>query len=147
MNKNKRKKAIDTLEKAVELAAKKINAAALVDEILQQSGTCSLIRRTTGLYSVVSGKILYSDIFLYDSALMIYGRVIKKKYFDIPALLELDTQFAKHKEDLKFYKHNASFALDKKDVERYLVLEDRILVAMDAMERLRRKIQSKKISV
>lgn len=90
---------------------------------------------------ITTKMILYKDLSLYDSAIMIAQRQEKGRSL-ITDILKIDEDYAKHRIDMNHYLNCYKIAKQRNDIPRMSVLEDKFRIS-DQLSKLVKKRLSK----
>lgn len=115
-----------TFNVATKLAAEA--AGKTVDAVIYTIGTTQVIKNTKGLYNIKAlstSTVVYSDLSVYDAAVIIAQKVDKKQFTSADKMAVLESVFVKHHTDMIYYLHCYKLASKRKDYSRMYILEDK----------------------
>jgi hypothetical protein len=94
-------------------------------------GSTVVEKNDNGSYNVVSfdKKVLFENISVFDVAVIIAQRYNQQEHGVIKQVLYLEERFSKYHTDMIYYLHCMKSAKKKKDLDRFLILEDKFQVA------------------
>ena len=122
--------AIDVLDKATDRAATFAIQRGHPISVSKKSvliGNTVVEKNKNGHYDILSldRHVLYSDISVFDVAVIIAQRYNDGEFSTIKKLIYLEDKFHKHHSDMTYYIHCYRGAKKKNDTERMYILEDK----------------------
>ena len=94
------------------------------------------------IYNRLTGSILYSDIFLIESALLITKYQHSNDYVMLKEVISLDNKYAKHYLDLKCYLNSIKVRSSAGKYIEAQIAEDRYRIAKNDAKLIRIKIKN-----
>lgn len=102
-------------------------------------GSTFIEKTENGLYSIVlsNKSVVYSDISIFDIAVIIAQRYNSGETATIYKVLALEERFSKYRNDMENYLNCLKGAKKRHDTERMAILEDKFQVAETAARNIR----------
>lgn len=90
-------------------------------------GTTIVGKNSQGMYniSLISGRLLYENISVFDVAVIIAQRYNNGEHSVIRKVLSLEERYIKYRTDMQHYLHCFRSAHRRRDFERMAILEDK----------------------
>jgi hypothetical protein len=92
-----------------------------------------------------SKKPLYKDIYLYEAAISIAQRLSKGITNSISEILKIDKDYSKHRNDMVHYLHCYKVAIQKKDIEKMSILEDKFQMSEQLSKLIKNRMSKFKL--
>ena len=94
-------------------------------------GNLLVEKNKKGFYNIasMSRSIIFEDIIVYDVAVILAQRYMDKDRSAVSRIIDLEQKYAKHRTDMIYYLHNLRSSLNRGDIERALILEDKFKLA------------------
>lgn len=105
-----------------------------------------LINGTYSIYKTNANQPMYSDIHLYEAAVLISQHYERGAISCVREILKIDSDYAKYKTDMMHYIACYKHVKESKDIERMLVLEDKFCMAEELSKITRQRLSKFKIS-
>lgn len=139
MDKAQTEALLNTLQEAVDLAAKKVRKKTRLlvvrkgDTIL--IGKFSLVKQGD-FFDIFDGKTLICEsVGLVDSAIVIIERLIKNKNAKLDDILADDNDYCKQRLDMMYYSHSYKTSRNGVLIDRFLVSQDRARIIKGKIQR------------
>lgn len=121
---------VDILDRATERAVQIAVSKKMPLSITKKTtiiGSLFIHKNDQGFYDVcdMAKNVLYSNIIVYDVALILAQRYQDRDFSSITKILALEEKYAKHHTDMLFHLHNLKAAIRNHDYSKSLILEDK----------------------
>lgn len=105
-------------------------------------GSVVVEKNSKGFYDVTSigGKSLYTDISVFDVAVIVAQRHTNQEYGTIRHVLDLEEVYYRNHTEMLYYLHCYKGAKKRQDYDRMSILEDRFQIAESKAKNARDKI-------
>jgi hypothetical protein len=136
---------LDRLDQATDRAVDILVQRSMPVQLSRKSvlvGNSFIRRNDLGLYDVfsISRHKLYSDISVFDVAIIVAQNHNIQKFSNVKRVLALEGKFSKFRTDMMYYLHAMTGAKKNNDFERLAILEDRFTVAESSARNIRDSI-------
>lgn len=138
----------DAVRRATEMAIQK-NEPIIESKKKIHIGTLLVCKNSINLYNILelgTKKILYENIELYDSAVIIAQYQNKGMKSTIDEVLNIDKEYSKHGNDMVHYLHCYKIAKQKNNLDRMLILEDKFQLSEQMAKLVRLRLSKFKVN-